>query len=160
MQTMASKLVPTSRVVRVSSSFFFFSFLIHAFFSNASDPEIGSESTSSTPDSDDEKPETAFSFDRSSPEERNMPFDQSSHGTRIHSLRFVGPIRLSRVGGRKKNCVRYRVPRRRTLHIQWVALCCTATGKVGSVVTKARPKGSTTCLFGSRDLKSRSGRKQ
>ena len=35
--------------------FFFFLFLIHAFFSNASDPEIGSESTSSTPDSD-EKP--------------------------------------------------------------------------------------------------------
>jgi hypothetical protein len=34
---------------------FFFSFLIQAFFSNASDPEIGAESTSSTPDSD-EKP--------------------------------------------------------------------------------------------------------
>ena len=82
MQTMASRTVPTNRVVRVSSSYFFFSFLIHAFFSNATDPEIGSESTSSTPDSDDEKPETAFPFDRTSTEERNMPFDESSHGTR------------------------------------------------------------------------------
>ena len=93
MQKMASRTVPTSRVVRVSSSSFFFSFLIHAFFSNASDPEIGSESTSSTPDSDDEKPETAFPFDRTSPEERNMPFDQSSHGTRDMTRDTLPPFR-------------------------------------------------------------------
>ena len=73
--------------------FLFFSFLIHAFFSNASDPEIGSESTSSTPDSDDEKAETAFLFDRTSPEERNMPFDQSSHGTRDMTRDTLPPFR-------------------------------------------------------------------